>query len=175
MEIVVMKLTRRSLAGLMLLAAAGVGCMDSVGEGRRLSNGVYAVLREGLSSEEVRVDDVPHAVLIYDRKYSESDKNEPPKYVAIDTSSFVPLVLAGPPDAQADENGRTLLQVTLAEEHVKTLEEFTHHHLNGRVSIVLGGEIITMHKVRSVIRDGRVQITRCADDACKTLLLKLVE
>jgi len=142
---------------------------------RSLPNGVYAVLREGLTPEEVQLGKVPHRIFLYDRKYSESYKNEPSKYVALDTSFFVPLILAGPPDTEKDDRGWTLLNVTLAREHVKSLENFTRVHLGGNVAIVVDGEIITMHKVRTVIKDGRAQITRCRDDACQVLRVKLAK
>jgi len=142
---------------------------------RPLVNGVYAVLREGLTRAEVQTEKRPHVVLVYDRKYSDADRDRPPQYVALDTSFFVPLVLSGQPDAQRDDRGWTLLKVTLARQHVKTLEDFTRAHLGGRMAIVIDGEIITMHKVRAVIKDGRAQITRCSDDACRTLLLKLAK
>ncbi len=138
-----------------------------------LRNGVYAVLKEAPSAEQAHVQGVRHAVLLYDKKYSESDRNEPAKYVAIDTASFVPLVLAAPPDTKTDDRGFALLSVKLAREHVKTLEDFTRAHLNGTVAIVLDGEIVTMHKVRSVITGGDVQITRCQDNACQVLRAKL--
>lgn len=142
---------------------------------RSLANGVYAVLREGLTRSEVQTEKRPRVVLVYDRKYSDADKDRPPKYVALDTSSFVPLVLAGHPDAQRDGRGWTLLNITLARQHVKTLEDFTRAHLDGMIAIVIDGEIITMHKVRTVIKDGKAQITRCSDDACRTLVLKLAK
>jgi preprotein translocase subunit SecD len=141
---------------------------------KRLAQGVYAVLREGPTGEDAEPGKVPHVTLLYSQKYTESDRNTPPTYVALDTSSYVPLVLAGPPEARKDERGWTLLSVTLAPEHVKTLEAFTRAHLGGRVAIVIDGEIITMHKVRSVIEGGHVQITRCQDDACQVLRRKLV-
>jgi hypothetical protein len=53
-----------------------------------VANGVYAVLSEGLTRIEVHIDKVPHVVLVYDRKYSDADKSEPPRYVALDTASF---------------------------------------------------------------------------------------
>ncbi len=139
------------------------------------ANGIYAVLAEGLTREEARVEKAPHAILVYDRKYSEADRNAPPRYVGVDTSRFVPLVLAGPPQARKDERGWTLLSVKLAPEHVKPLEEFTRTHLGGTVAIVIDGEIVTMHKVRTVIRDGEAQVTRCTDNACETLRLKLAK
>jgi hypothetical protein len=83
--------------------------------------------------------------------------------------------LAGPPNAQRDDRGWTSLNVTLAPQHVKALEHFTRAHLDSVVAIVIDGEIITMHKVRTVIEDGKAQITRCSDDACRSLLLKLAK
>ncbi len=160
---------RLVLAALLLVAIA-CAAADSAPS---LRNGVYAVLKEAPTAEQARVQSVKHAVLLYDRKYSESDRNQPAKYVALDTASFVPLVLAAPPEARTDDRGFTLLSVRLAREHVKTLETFTREHLNGAVAIVLGGEIITMHKVRSVITDGDVKITRCQDNACQVLRTKL--
>jgi len=152
--------------------ARAAGCPAA--DPRVLANGVYAVLREGLTPAEAEAEKQPHVVLVYDRKYSEADKNQPAKYIALDTSCFVPLVLAGPPQTHTDDSGWTLLNITLAREHVKTLADFTRAHLDGLVATVIDGEIITMHKVRSVIEDGNVKVTRCGDDACRALYLKLV-
>jgi len=141
-----------------------------------LTRGVYAVLREGLTREEAQpAGKAPHVTLLYNQKYSEADRKEPPKYVALDTSFFVPLVLAGPPETRKVDRGWTQLNVRLAPEHVKTLEDFTRAHLGGRVAIVIDGEIITMHTVRSVIEGGDVLISRCQDDACQVLRMKLAK
>jgi preprotein translocase subunit SecD len=136
-------------------------------------NGVYAVLSEGLTRDEAQPKGVPSVILVYNQKYSEADRDQPPKYVALDPSSFVPLILSGAPTTRTDERGWTLLQCSLAPEQVKPLESFTRRYLGGRVAIVIDGEIITMHKIRSVIEDGNVQITRCYDDACRVLRIKL--
>jgi preprotein translocase subunit SecD len=152
------------------------GGANPVGEERcSLANGVYAVLGEGLTRGAARQQRVPQTICIYDQKYSASDEHQPAKYVALDDRSFVPLVLAGAPEAHTDDGGRTLLRVTLARQHVTQLEEFTRTHLGGRVAIVIDGEIITIHKVRTVIPDGQVQITRCNDNACEVLRLKLAK
>jgi hypothetical protein len=42
-----------------------------------------------------------------------------------------------------------------------------------QIAIVLGGEVVTTHKIRAVIRDGNVQITRCVPGAAKYLLEQL--
>jgi hypothetical protein len=170
-----------SWATIALLAAVTIGSVGAPVNGAAppaaapLSNGVYAVLRQGLTRAEVQAEKQPHLLLVYDRKHYEADKDQPPRYVALDASPFVPLVLAGTPDTRRDDRGWTLLNVTLAPQHVKTLEHFTRDHLGGVVAVVIDGEIVTTHKVRTVIEDGKVQVTRCFDEACRTLLLKLAK
>jgi preprotein translocase subunit SecD len=114
-------------------------------------------------------------VLPYDGRYVDSSQAASPTYVALDTTSFVPLILDGPPTAKSDGHGRTLLGVTIAKKYIKRLEDFTKAHLGGRVAIVLDGEVITMHRIRSVINEGKVQITRCYDNACEVLFSKLAQ
>ena len=133
------------------------------------------MIGEALARGPAKPGEISQVTLVYDRKYSEADRDGPPKYITLDTSFFVPLKLAGPPEAAKDDRGWTLLRVKLAPEHAKTLEVFTRDHLGGNVAIVINGEIITMHKVRSVITGGAVQITRCGDDACQVLRRKLTE
>jgi preprotein translocase subunit SecD len=71
-------------------------------------------------------------------------------------------------------DGRIRLQVALAAEEIPTLETFTRRHVGGRAAIILDGEIVTVHKVRSVIPDGRLQISRCSDRACERIMAKLL-
>jgi hypothetical protein len=130
-------------------------------------------LIEAASPDSARVAGRAHVVLPYDDRYSEPSERGPRTYVAIDTTSWVPLILEGLPEARPDGSGRTLLGVTLQERYVKPLEDFTTRHLGGRVAILLDGEIVTMHKIRAIIREGKIQITRCDDNACEVLFTKL--
>lgn len=140
-----------------------------------VANGIYAVVNEGKTPKEAKKEHGSTAVLIYDGRYTDSSQVQNPLYVAVDTSSFVPLIIEGTPDAQKDGRGHTLLGVALKKEYTAVLEEFSRTHLNGRVAVVLGGEVITMHKVKSVITGGKFQITRCYDNACEVLESKLLE
>ena len=157
---------------LLLLIAAGT-TFSQKSSPARIPNGFYVVLSEGSSRKEVRTDSIPNIVLRYDGKYVDSSQIASPSFVALDTSSFVPLILEGAPTANKDGKGHTLLGVTLSKKYIGTLENFTKAHLGGRVAIVLDGEIVTMHRVRSVISEGKIQITRCYDNACEILLSKL--
>jgi preprotein translocase subunit SecD len=138
-------------------------------------NGIYAVLIEAATREEAQGGDTRRVVLPYEKKYTDSGPGEPLKYVAIDPSSFVPLILEGAPESKKDGGGKTILSVTLKKEYVKALEDFTRAHLGGKIAILLDGEIVTLHKVRSVISEGKFQVTRCTDNACEVLRAKLTE
>ncbi len=138
-----------------------------------LHNGIYAVLQEASTPEKAQCPGLASRILRYDKKYTDSGPDEPVKYVAIDTSSYVPLILEGTPDTKKDDKGMTVLLGTIRKEHEKTLENFTRAHLGGEIATVVDGEIVTLHKVRSVIMGGKFQITRCTDNACEVLKDKL--
>lgn len=140
-----------------------------------LRDGLYPVLWEAATPESANLVAPQRLVLPYDRKYTGLTEREPRTYLAIDTSSSVPLILEGQPEARQDGTGRALLSVTLAREQVAALERFTTKHLGDAAAIILDGEVITMHKVRSVIRDGKVQISRCDSGSCEVLRGRLAE
>jgi preprotein translocase subunit SecD len=144
-----------------------------VAETGALRNGLYHVLWEAASADSANLVASGQVVLPYDRKYTGSTETEPRTYVAIDTASLVPLILEGQPEARQDETGRALLSVTLARRYAKDLEEFTTKHLGERAAVLLDGEVVTMHKVRSVIREGKLQITRCDGNTCQVLRARL--
>jgi len=140
-----------------------------------LQNGIYNVLRDATTRDGAHVEGVPHVVLPYDRRYTDSQPQEHPAFVAVDTSSFVPLTIESPPEIKKDGNGFSLLTVTLARENAKQVEDFTRTHIGGRVAIIFDGEIVTLHKVRTIIEGGKLQITRCTDNACEILRTKLAK
>jgi preprotein translocase subunit SecD len=49
----------------------------------------------------------------------------------------------------------------------------TREQRGKQIAIVLGGEVVTMHKVREAIKGGEVQITSCAAGAAGYLLKEL--
>ena len=142
---------------------------------QHLENGAYIILREAPTSQEARVAGVPSIVLTYDRrKYSDVPPNEPLTYVAIDPKDYVPLIIEGTPEMKSDGQGKSVLTVSLTRKNAERAEVFTRAHLGGRIAMVVGGEIVTLHKIRSVVTGGKVQITRCTDHACEVIRSKLV-
>lgn len=138
-------------------------------------SGIYAVLRQGATPDEARGGDTGCVVVPYHKQYTDAGPSETMEYVAIDPSAFVPMILEGAPIAKKDEGGKTILSVTLKKEYVKPLEDFTRAHLGGKIAILVDGEVVTIHKVRSVISEGQFQVTRCTDNACEVLRAKLTK
>jgi hypothetical protein len=95
-------------------------------------------------------------------------------WVTIDTTEFVPLRLSAPPDsAHHEERNNTKLMLTLNKESADVLEKFTEKNLGKRIAMVIGGQVTTMHKVKAKIIGGKLQITRCTDNACEKLYFEL--
>jgi hypothetical protein len=42
-----------------------------------------------------------------------------------------------------------------------------------RAQIVVGGEVVTVHKIRTAAEDGRLQVTCCSPGACGYLMEQL--
>jgi hypothetical protein len=171
----------------LLSIAAAVGCgaaqpiepihtpsSTSPARQQRLADGLYAVIAEASTREGVSVADEPHVVLVDDGRHT-GDRSRPPRWLALRTSGFVPLILEGEPHTEPDGRGHALLHVTLQRSHQQTLADFTRAQLGGSAAIVLDGEVVTVHKIRMVIEGGKMQITRCEDDACQMLRSKLVD
>lgn len=90
-------------------------------------------------------------------------------FVVVDKYDYVPMLLSEKPTTIEQEDNKLQLLLTLTEEASVRLAEFTGKHLNKIACIVVNGEALTLHKIRTVIEDGKMQITRCTDNACEIL------
>lgn len=139
----------------------------------RLFDGVYAVVAQGTLADRDRFAAAGYTTRVYTDPYGVPP--DPPRLVALDVASAVPLELETAPETAPDGRGHALLSVTLKRRHVAALRELTRAHLGGTIAIVVDGDVATMHKVRAVIDGGRMQITRCTDDGCTLLRSKLAQ
>jgi len=140
---------------------------------RKPSDGVYAVLREGLKEKDVRPLKDNETLVVHRHRYLKKDAKEPPRFLVIRAVPDVALDLAGEPKAvkEGEEVVRILLK--LQPQAATALERLTSDRLGKPIAIVVGGEVVTTHKVRDVIKGGNVQITSCAAGAANYLLDQL--
>jgi len=95
------------------------------------------------------------------------------KRIIIDTTAWVPLELEKPPVAEQQTELKKKLLLSLTKEASEQLKTFTGNHIMRMVALVVDGEALTMHKIREAITSGQLQISRCNDNACEQLLVKL--
>jgi len=139
----------------------------------KLSDGVYLILREGAKPKQLKPLASKEQVLINDYEFLDpADKGEV-NYIVVTPDSFIPFAFAKAPEKGKDDKGRSKLLLTLADDQVKPLEEFTEKNCGKSVAIVIGGKVVTTHKIREAIKGGQMQITRCSDFGCEVLYTQL--
>jgi preprotein translocase subunit SecD len=140
---------------------------------KKLPDGVYAVLRESLKEKDVLPLQDGEVLVIHRHRYLKTDDKEPPRFLVVRPAPDVDLALASAPKAvkEGEEVVRILLK--LQPKAATALERLTSDRLGRQITIILGGEVVTTHKIREVIKGGEVQITSCAAGAANYLLEQL--
>jgi preprotein translocase subunit SecD len=164
-----------------LLAAWVVigGCASALAQdkpapsARKLPDGVYAVQRDSLKEKDVLPLKDGEVLVVHRHRYLKKDEKEPPRYLVVHSAPDVTLDLAGEPKAVKEGKEVVRILLKLQPKAAKALERLTSAHRGRQIAIVLGGEVVTMHKVREVIKGGDVQITSCAAGAANYLLKQL--
>ena len=181
---------KAKIAAVAILALLAPGCQSpdrpetvppSTGElaarpdSPRLENGFYLILREGEDEAALTPMGDTETLIVYDYKFLTDQPDRPRQLLVVRGTPDVPLVLNEDPQGLKGEDGRTILYLTLARDQTDTLERFTREHAGGGVAIIIGGEVVSTHKIRETIRDGKSNISRCTDNACEYILTRLRE
>ena len=140
---------------------------------KKVPDGVYAVSRESLHEKDVLPLEDSEVLVVHRYRYLKTDAKEPPRYLVVRSTPDVELALAGKPKAvkEGEEVVRILLK--LQPKAAAALERLTSDRLGRQLAIILGGEVVTTHKIREVVKGGEVQITSCAAGAANYLLEQL--
>jgi preprotein translocase subunit SecD len=139
-----------------------------LGNGMYLATGIFDTLAAAETSSRGSRIVTDHHI------YEPPSERAAPRFVTIDTTEHVPFILEAAPTTTDDSSGRTLLSITLDAKYKEKLKEFTTRYLGKSVAILVGGELVSVHKIRSVISEGKLQVTSCGADVCKVLYSKLV-
>ena len=140
---------------------------------KKLPAGVYAVLRECLKEKEVLPLKEGEVFIINRHRYAKKDDPEPPRFLVVRSAPDVELALASKPKAVKEGEEVVRIVLKLQPKAATALERLTADHIGKQIAIVLGGEVVTQHKIREVIKGGEAQITSCAAGAANYLLEQL--
>lgn len=156
-----------------VFAAAPALAQDKPDAPKKMPDGVYAVQRDGTSEKDVLPLKDGEALVVNRHRYVKAAEAEPPRYVVVRSAPDVALDLAAEPKADKDGDVVVRIFLKLKPDAAAALERLTRDRMGGQVAIVLGGEVVTAHKVREAIKGGEVQITSCAAGAANYLLEQL--
>jgi preprotein translocase subunit SecD len=131
------------------------------------------VLRESLKEKDVLPLQEGEVLLVHDARYLKKDEKEPPRYLVVHSAPDVVLDLASKPKAVKEGTEVVRISLKLQPKAATALERLTRDRLGWQVTIVVGGEVVTMHKIREIIKGGEVTITCCAAGSANYLLEQL--
>jgi hypothetical protein len=136
------------------------------------ADGVYRVLRDGPAEKSVLPLKDGEALVVNRHRYQKGGDKEAPQFLAVHDKPEVALDLAGGPEADRENGEVVRIRMKLRPDAARALERVTRDR-QGQLAIVLGGEVVTVHKIRTAIPDGDVQITSCTPGAADYLLKQL--
>ncbi|MFZ6053061.1 hypothetical protein [Halocola ammonii] len=148
-----------------------VSFQNTSSEKEKIADGFYLILNTWQDSASAHATE--GKVIRYSHDFLDENTTDQPRFIEVDTSDFVPLTLSQKPDSIEQEDKRIKLLLSMTEPASARLADYTEKHVNEMTCIVIGGKAVTMHKIREKITGGKLQISRCTDNACKHLLLEL--
>lgn len=153
---------------LIVISIMFAACSKSnliLSEQKAIEDGIYLIAEQ--------FDDSEKSDSIYAIKFSELFRDTENNIIYIIYKEFVPLTLRKQPISEEQQDGRKKLYLELSENAVDKLREFTEKYLGRKIAVVIGSKVITAHKIKSIIEEGKIQITRCDDNACEVLFMEL--
>ena len=165
-----------STAGTVLLGVAlGAGgvSLQAAAQKRHKQTGFYLVLAESSAAQTLPLPTSEQQILGYDYRFLRTEEREAVKYLRLARRPDVALLLRRPPQRQIGEGGRTELLLEVTEDAAAALARLTERHLGQQVAFVIDGEVVSTHKIRSVISDGKFRMSRCTDNACEYIYGRL--
>ncbi len=150
----------------------GYSCSNSKMTNHALEDGIYLVKEFVSDTMNIRKLTSNEQLINYNPKFTNDSSNDYSKLI-VSTDQFVALRLKRSPETQTEPDNRKILLLDFHDDQAKKLYEFTANHIMQKVAIVIGTEGVSVHKIRTAITGGKLQITRCTDNGCERLYYEL--
>lgn len=138
----------------------------------KVKDGLYLISKVDTNSNQLSKLSKNETVVFFSKMFEEfNDGNY--QRIIIDTTDYVPLELQKAPTTEQQTENKKKLLLSLTDKSSEKLKSFTTKNVLKHVVIVIDGEVLTMHKIKEPLTSGLLQITRCNDNACEKLFIKL--
>jgi len=137
-----------------------------------LPNGFYLILEEQADTSAFQKPADDEAIVTYTLEHL-GVHDQPARHFRVKVVPDVHFSSDAKTELGDKAEGKTTLNVVLGEGNAGEFQKFTAANIDRSVAIIIGGKVVTAHKIRAEIIGGKIQITRCGDDACEALNLWL--
>lgn len=173
-----MKKLIHALTGFLLLFIAAAGFTQEVGEAQKaaqnvsLQNGFYLVLEEQSDPAKFAKTAEDEIIVTYTLEHL-GVNDQQARYFRVKSRPDVGFSSEAKTEVGDKVEGKTTLNMVLGEGNAREFQRFTAANIDRALAIIIAGKVVTAHKIRTEIVGGKIQITRCGDDACEQLYLWL--
>ncbi len=137
----------------------------------KLQDGLYLVKRVIYDTTKIKSKDASGSV--HFNSLFVENAPEGAKALLLDTNNFVLLELASEPELIPQTENKKKIQLSFSRLASDRLASFTSNNLMKQATLVVDGEALTVHKIRAAITGGKMEITRCGDNACERIYATL--
>lgn len=153
----------------IFMLAAILFCMAGYSQKNKgLKDGFYEVAELVYDTSQARPLAKGTVALEFNQQFKD-DAPEEYTRVIVFNGEFVPLELEQLPVLENKPGLKSRLRISLSPEASAKLKGFTEKRVMKQVAIVMNGEVLTVHKIRTVITGKDLEISRCTDSACEKL------
>lgn len=161
---------------LIFMAVAGFAqeapVAQKAAENVSLPNGFYLILEEQADASVLQKPADDEAIVTYTLDHL-GVHDQPARHFRVKAVPDLHFSSDAKTELGDKVEGKTTLNVVLGEGNAGEFQKFTAANIDRAVAIIIGGKVVTAHKIRAEIVGGKIQITRCGDDACEQLNLWL--
>lgn len=139
-----------------------------------LKDGLYLVA--GIVSDSTRTETKnKQKVLVHFNKQFSENAPENSSALIVYTDNFVPLELNKEPELLKQNDAQKTIQLSFTKLASEKLAAFTSHNIMKEATLIVNGEALTLHKIRAAITSGKMEISRCGDNACEKIYVELMK
>jgi preprotein translocase subunit SecD len=156
-----------------LFLVLGFVCLQyitfSQNKSRELPDGLYIVTEKIKDTKTVNNNQDLSTAFV---KFNAAFKDDA-EALLVNKNSFVPLEFSKEPIVTQGSDGKKRLELLFNRLSADKLAVFTSQNIMREATIIADGEALTVHKIRSAITEGKLEISGCSDNVCETIRIKL--